>query len=46
MPTTSFPLELVNETVEEEVDVEALHDVLARLLARYHQNSMGEARES
>jgi hypothetical protein len=36
----------VNETVEEEGDVDALHDVLAHLLVRYHQNSMGEARKS
>lgn len=45
-PTTSIPLELVNETVEEQVDVEALHDVLARLLVRYHRNSVAEAPES
>jgi len=41
-----MPLELVNETVDQEVDVETLHDVLARLLVRYHQNSVGTTRES
>jgi len=36
----------VNEAVEEQVDVEALHNVLARLLVRYHRNSVRAARES
>jgi hypothetical protein len=30
-------LELVEEIADQEVDVEALHDALAVLLARYHR---------
>ena len=30
-------LELANETIDQEVDLDALHDALAALLVRYHK---------
>jgi hypothetical protein len=36
-PQAGATLELVDETTDQEIDVDALHDALAVLLVRYHR---------
>lgn len=37
-PATGAPLELVSEVGDEILDLKVVHDALATLLMRYHQN--------
>jgi hypothetical protein len=37
-PATGAPLELVSEVGDEILDLKVVHDALATLLVRYHQN--------